>query len=69
MINPSTINPLALLSVPLEMRSQLPITPYIYFAIDSEGVVQYIGRSKVGKCNLLLIAYPSKRNCVKVRKS
>ncbi|MEH2458299.1 helix-turn-helix domain-containing protein [Nostoc sp.] len=45
MIDPATINPFALPSVPLEQRSQLPITPCIYFAIDSEGVVQYIGRS------------------------
>ncbi len=46
MINPSTINPLTLPSVALEERSQLPITPCIYFAIDSEGVVQYIGRAE-----------------------
>lgn len=45
MINPSTLNPLTLPSLPLERRSLLPVTPCIYFAIDSEGVVQYIGRS------------------------
>lgn len=45
MINPQTINPLELPSISLEMRSQLPTTPSIYFAIDSQGVIQYIGRS------------------------
>ena len=45
MINPSVINPLDLPSVALEQRSHLPSTPCIYFAIDSLGVVQYIGRS------------------------
>ncbi|MBW4422628.1 MAG: GIY-YIG nuclease family protein [Myxacorys californica WJT36-NPBG1] len=45
MIDPQTINPLALPSVPLELRSQLPETPCIYFAINSLGQVQYIGRS------------------------
>ena len=45
MINPSDINLSALPSVPLEDRSQLPQTPCIYFAIDSLGTVQYIGRS------------------------
>ncbi|MFN6537928.1 MAG: hypothetical protein RM021_016355 [Nostoc sp. EkiNYC01] len=45
MINPSAINPLALPSVPLDQRSLLPQKPCIYFAIDSQGVVQYIGRS------------------------
>ena len=45
MIDPRTIDPLALPSVPLEMRSLLPQTPCIYFAIDSQDVVQYIGRS------------------------
>ena len=45
MITPQTINPLTLPSVPLEMRSQLPTIPCIYFGIDSERVVQYIGRS------------------------
>ncbi|NET61300.1 MAG: hypothetical protein F6K47_35790 [Symploca sp. SIO2E6] len=44
-IDPQVINPLALPSVSLELRSQLPITPSIYFAIDTQGVIQYIGRS------------------------
>ena len=39
------INPLSLPSVSLEERSQLPKTPCIYFVIDSEGMIQYIGRS------------------------
>jgi DNA-binding XRE family transcriptional regulator len=43
MINPQTVNPLTLPSVPLENRSQLPSEPCIYFAIDSLEVVQYIG--------------------------
>jgi len=45
MIDPSTIDPSGLPSVPLTDRSQLPSEPCIYFAIDSQGVVQYIGRS------------------------
>ncbi|MBW4617372.1 MAG: hypothetical protein KME21_29980 [Desmonostoc vinosum HA7617-LM4] len=45
MINPQTINPLTLPSVALNERSQLPSQPCIYFAIDSQGVVQYIGRT------------------------
>ncbi|WP_414756605.1 helix-turn-helix domain-containing protein [Anabaena sp. CCY 9910] len=45
-INPATIDPLALPSVSLQERSQLPTTPCIYFAIDSQGVVQYIGQTK-----------------------
>lgn len=44
-INPVTIDPLALPSVFLHERSQLPTTPCIYFAIDSQGVIQYIGRT------------------------
>lgn len=39
------INPLALPSLPLHERSQLPATPGIYFALDTFGCVQYIGRS------------------------
>lgn len=39
------INPLALPSLPLKERSLLPATSCIYFAIDCQGVVQYIGRS------------------------
>ena len=45
MINPSDINLCALPSVPLEDRSRFPQTPCIYFAIDSQDVIQYIGRS------------------------
>jgi len=45
MINPSNLNLSTLPSVPLEDRSQLPQSPCIYFAIDSLGTVQYIGRS------------------------
>ncbi|MBD2563964.1 MULTISPECIES: helix-turn-helix domain-containing protein [Nostoc] len=45
MLNPQAINPLVLPSVSLKERSQLPTTPCIYFAIDSNEVVQYIGRS------------------------
>ncbi|AUB43631.1 Excinuclease UvrABC, nuclease subunit (plasmid) [Nostoc flagelliforme CCNUN1] len=44
-INPATINPLALPSVSLHQRSQLPSQPCIYFAIDLDGQIQYIGRS------------------------
>jgi hypothetical protein len=46
MLDPSDINPLALPSVPLEDRLQLPANPCVYFAIDSQGVVQYIGQTK-----------------------
>jgi DNA-binding XRE family transcriptional regulator len=46
MIEPSTINPLALPAVPLEKKSQLPTTPCVYFAIDSQGIVQYIGMTE-----------------------
>jgi hypothetical protein len=45
MLNPSDLQLSALPWLPLEERSQLPTTPCIYFAIDSQGVVQYIGRS------------------------
>ncbi|WP_416212685.1 GIY-YIG nuclease family protein [Nostoc sp. DedQUE04] len=45
LINPATIDPLALPSVSLQERSQLPARSCIYFAIDSQGVVQYIGRT------------------------
>ncbi|MBD2492367.1 helix-turn-helix domain-containing protein [Aulosira sp. FACHB-615] len=44
-INPATIDPLALPSLPLCERSQLPTLPCIYFAIDSQGVVRYIGKT------------------------
>ena len=36
MIDPATINPIALPSVPLEDRLQLPTKPCICFAIDSQ---------------------------------
>lgn len=45
MINPSELNLFLLPFVALEERSQLPSVPCIYFAIDSLGAVQYIGRS------------------------
>lgn len=45
MINPSTIDLTALPSVSLSDRGELPTDPCIYFAINSLGVVQYIGRS------------------------
>jgi hypothetical protein len=44
-INPSDLNIQALPSVSLEDRDRLPRCPGIYFAIDSLGQVQYIGRS------------------------
>jgi DNA-binding Xre family transcriptional regulator len=45
MIKPSDIQIDDLPFVSLEDRSRLPETPCIYFAIDSQGVIQYIGRS------------------------
>lgn len=45
MINPAAVNPLSLPFAPLNRRSLLPAEPCIYFAIDSYGVIQYIGRS------------------------
>ena len=45
MINPSQINLSELPSVPLEDKSSLPESSGIYFAIDSLGTVQYIGRT------------------------
>lgn len=45
MIKPSDINPLTLPFVNLEERIKLPCVPCIYFAIDSQGRIQYIGRS------------------------
>ncbi len=40
-----TLDPLPLSqpSPPLSLRSQLPTTPCIYFAIDSQSTVQYMG--------------------------
>ncbi len=43
------INLLTLPSLPLEQRSQLPTTPCIYFAIDFQDQVQYIGRATNAK--------------------
>lgn len=45
MINPQSLNLSALPSLPLDRRSQLPEIPCIYFAVDSQGTVQYIGRT------------------------
>lgn len=46
MINPSIIKPLTLPSLPLEMRSQLPTTPRIYFCLSESGEVLYIGKAE-----------------------
>ena len=45
MINPSEVSIADLPSVALEDRKQLPTSPCIYFAIDSLGAIQYIGRA------------------------
>lgn len=45
MINPETIDISVLPSVPLGQRSKLPQAAGIYFAIDSAGQIQYIGKS------------------------
>ncbi|MDZ8135795.1 MAG: GIY-YIG nuclease family protein [Nostoc sp. DedQUE04] len=45
MINPQTINPFFLPSVTLEKRSQLPVTSGIYFVIDIQNKVRYIGKA------------------------
>lgn len=45
MLNPTSIDPLSLPSVPVADRKQLPEVPCIYFAIDSTDAIQYIGRS------------------------
>ncbi|MBW4421943.1 MAG: helix-turn-helix domain-containing protein [Myxacorys californica WJT36-NPBG1] len=44
-ISPSSIAPSTLPFVLLEHRSQLPETPCVYFAINSQDEVQYIGQS------------------------
>lgn len=44
MLNPSTINPLTLPSLPLTNRRQLPNCPAIYFVMESDRVL-YIGRA------------------------
>lgn len=46
MIDPSTIDLNSLPSVPLEKKNELPEISGIYFAINSLGAVQYIGRSR-----------------------
>lgn len=43
MITPSTVNPLQLPSLPFEWRKALPECPAIYFAIDANNKIQYIG--------------------------
>ena len=45
MINPADIQLDKLPSVALDEKANLPETPSIYFAIDSQGVVQYVGQS------------------------
>ena len=44
-ITPEQLNLLSLPSIPLEERKGLPACSGIYFAIDSAGEIQYIGRS------------------------
>lgn len=46
MIDPATINLTTLPWLPLEEKTAFPKRPAIYFAIDSLGNVQYIGRAK-----------------------
>jgi hypothetical protein len=43
-VNPAPVDPLALPSLPLTDRSQLPVCPAVYFALDGDRVL-YIGRS------------------------
>lgn len=45
MISPESIRVESLPSVPLHDRKALPSNPCIYFAIDGQGGIQYIGRS------------------------
>lgn len=45
MFTPDQVNFSTLPSLPLECRKALPECSGIYFAIDSQGVVQYIGKS------------------------
>lgn len=45
MINPQELDPSTLPWLPLEDKSAFPRQPAIYFAIDSLGAIQYIGRS------------------------
>ena len=50
MINPSDIKLDTLPWLPLEEKTAFPKRPAIYFAIDSRGIVQYIGRT-INVCN------------------
>jgi hypothetical protein len=45
MIDPATIDLSALPWLPLDAKAAFPRQPCIYFAIDSQGAVQYIGRT------------------------
>ncbi|MCC5644754.1 helix-turn-helix domain-containing protein [Nostoc sp. CHAB 5824] len=45
MLQPELINPSLLPSMPLEWRKALPECPAIYFAIDADNQIQYIGQS------------------------
>lgn len=45
-ISIAEINPSSLPWLPLERRSQFPQQPVVYFVIDSDGTVQYIGQSR-----------------------
>lgn len=45
LINPKTLDINTLPYVPLESRSCLPNKPSIYFAVDGENTIQYIGKS------------------------
>ena len=45
-IDSQTIDPNFLPSLPLKRRKDLPFISAIYLAIDSKGVIQYIGRSR-----------------------
>ncbi|MEG4319699.1 MULTISPECIES: GIY-YIG nuclease family protein [unclassified Microcoleus] len=44
-MNPKTIKPLTLPSLPLADRSQLPVCPAVYFVLDGDAVL-YIGSTK-----------------------
>jgi putative transcriptional regulator len=46
MYNPTAICPTKLPSLPLDMKEVLPGSPGIYFVIDKNDVIQYIGRSQ-----------------------
>ncbi|WP_051469885.1 GIY-YIG nuclease family protein [Fischerella sp. PCC 9605] len=46
MINPSTLDLKTLPWLPLDEKTAFPKRPAIYFAIDSLGNIQYIGRAK-----------------------